>query len=153
MNQDKKNTFLPLIIAGMIIVIFSSFFGGMYYGKSNASQAGDKTFQNSKNNFQRNGNMPTGPGRMQVDRPVIGEVTTISGKMITINSQNDGSKTVSMADNTNITNNGADATLGDIKVGDTLMVTGQVNTDGSVKAQMVRINPTINTTRSPGISQ
>ena len=97
--------------------------------------------------------MQRGPGSMQGDRPIIGEVTAISGNNITMITQNSSeNKTIVVADNTNITDNGVDATISTIKVGDTLMITGITNTDGLIKAQMIKINPTLNTpsnTNSP----
>ncbi|MDD5693209.1 MAG: DUF5666 domain-containing protein [Patescibacteria group bacterium] len=143
MLQKDKNTIIPLILAVFIIAIFTSFFGGMYYSKSNTSQDKTKAFQVSSDQFAQNSTRAKGFGRMQGDRPVSGKVTTISGKSVTISLQNNNeTKTVMIADNTNITDNGIDATLENIKVGDTLMVIGQTNADGSVKAQLIKINPT-----------
>jgi len=144
MEQKFNRSFLPIIIAGFILVIFGSFFGGMYYGKAGSSKTIDTLGKDRQDQFQQNGNRSGGFGRMLGGRPFLGKVTEISGKTITLALENDGgTKSVVVADNTNITDNDADAVLTNIKNGDTLMVTGITNTDSSIKAQMIKINPTV----------
>ncbi len=155
MTEEKKKALIPLIIAGFILVIFASFFAGLFFGKAKGKETNKIGASEATGRFQQDGTMmPRGAGRMQGDRPTIGEVTAISGNNISMTTQNSSeSKTIGVADNTNITDNGVDATISTIKVGDTLIVTGLTNTDGSIKAQMIKINPILSTPSKTGSPQ
>jgi hypothetical protein len=138
-KQDIKK---PLLAATFIVVIVASFFGGMQYQKSR----GEKTNQakNSQGLDQQNGNFP-GRFNGQRQRPTVGTVASVADKTIKISLENNGGdKTIAVTDNTKITNNNSSATLSDIKTGDTLMVMGKTNDDGTVTAEMIRINPSFN---------
>jgi hypothetical protein len=139
-KQDIKK---PLLVAVFIVVIVASFFGGMQYQKSR----GEKTNQakNSQGFDQQNGNFP-GRFNGQRQRPTVGTVASITGKTIKISLENNGGdKTIMVTDSTNITNDNSGATISDIKTGDTLMVVGKTNNDGTITAEMIRINPSFNT--------
>ncbi len=141
----KDKSVITLIVAGFIVAIFISFFGGIYYGKSSNSQDKNKELQGVPDQLSGNRSRPNGFDRMQGDRPIQGVVNSISGKTIILTSQiDDASKTVVVADNTNITDNGVDAVLSNIKINDPILVVGTTSTDGSIKAQMIKINPATN---------
>lgn len=73
-------------------------------------------------------------------RPVNGEIIDASEKSITVKLVDGSSRIVIVADTT-IINKASDATKEDLKKGEKVAVFGQENSDGSVTAQSVQINP------------
>jgi len=82
---------------------------------------------------ERGGDMQGDPGR-----GLGGEITKIDGSTITLKGREDQIVTVTVDDNTNYKNEGNDAKLSDLKVGDKIMVRGDVTTV-SVNADTIGI--------------
>ena len=73
-------------------------------------------------------------------RPISGEILSADDKSITVKLADGSSKIVLLTDKTVI--NKADiATKTDLKTGEKVSVFGQTNTDGSVSAQNIQLNP------------
>jgi len=125
----KNSIIIAILVA--IIVGGGAFFGGMKYQQS------------KQRSFFRQGNAPglrAGVGNRLGFRPVNGEIISLDDKSITVKLQDGSSKIVLISDKTEI-NKAAEATKSDLKVGDKVAVFGQENSDGSVTAQNVQINP------------
>ena len=75
-------------------------------------------------------------------RPVNGEIISTDDKGVTVKLTDGSSKIVMISDTTSI-NNVTTATKKDLKVGEKVMVVGQTNSDGSVSAQNIQINPIV----------
>jgi len=129
----KNSIIIAILVA--IIVGGGAFFGGMKYQQSRQrSNFRQLTGQMG----QRLGN---GGNRMGF-RPVNGEILSSDDKSITVKLQDGSSKIVLISDKTEI-NKAAGATKEDLKTGEKVAIFGQENSDGSVTAQNVQINPTL----------
>jgi len=127
-----KNSTVMIAILVAIIVGGGAFFGGMKYQQSKRSNLRQFTGQNG----QRLGN----GGNQMGFRPVNGEILSSDEKSITVKLQDESSKIVLFSDKTTI-NKAAEATKEDLKAGEKVAVFGQENSDGSVTAQNIQLNP------------
>lgn len=140
----KNNT----IITVLLIVIFAAgaFFGGMKYQQSKQPAF---TRQFGGGQGIRNGQ---GQGTRQGFRPVNGEIISSDEKSITVKMQDGSSRIVLFSDKTEI-NKAASGTNEDLKVGEKVSVFGTDNTDGSVTAQNIQLNPQFRSGPIPGQGQ
>lgn len=88
----------------------------------------------------RGGTNTNGTPRNTDFRPVNGEVISADDKSITVKLDDGSSKIVLLSDATQI-NQATTAAKADLKVGVKVTAFGQTNTDGSVSAQSIQINP------------
>lgn len=122
-----------LIIITIILVLVvggSTFFGGMKYQETKSPRAG--FFQGA-----RNGQLAQ---RNQGFRPVNGEILSLDDKSITVKLQDGSSKIILLTDTTAI-NKSAEGSRSDLKTGEKVAVFGTENSDGSVTAQNIQLNP------------
>jgi len=133
----KNNYLLTIIVA----VIFGAvgFFGGMKYQQARRStvfrQFGNGQFRNTVGvNGQQTG------GTRQGFRLVNGEIIAADSKSITVKLQDGSSRIVLVSDQTSI-NKAETATMSDLKTGEKVAVFGTENSDGSVTAQNIQLNP------------
>jgi len=139
MNQQK--IFVPVIITAVIAGAIG-FFGGMKYQQTQRSL----TFQQNGRNFGTQGGLRgTSGGMMQAGRgngfrPVSGEILSSDANSITVKLQDGSSKIVLVSEKTTI-NKAESATKTDLAVGQTVAVFGSDNSDGSVTAQNIQLNP------------
>lgn len=73
-------------------------------------------------------------------RPVAGEIISADDKSITVKLTDGSSKIVLLSDKTSI-NKASEVSKTDLKVGEKVSVFGQTNSDGSVTAQNIQLNP------------
>lgn len=127
------------LIIGILILLAGlglGFGGGMAFrnyqiSKQRANFAGG--------NFQRNGANATGSGaRMGGARAVNGNIISVDDKGITVKLPDGSSKIVLLSDTTQI-NQATSATKDNLKVGMTVVVFGQTNSDGSVTATNIQL--------------
>lgn len=120
------------------------FFGGMQFQKAQTPQFG--AFRNgSGSGLQGNGvaqgnRMMGGDNNRMGFRPLNGEIISADDTSLTIKMQDGSSKIVLLTDATEI-NTAATASASDLKIGETVLVIGRTNTDGSVEAQNIQLNP------------
>lgn len=143
-RNEKFIRFIPLF-AAVIVVSGLSFLGGMQYQQSkNTGTSGQQTaIANAKSGLfgSNNADMPDGPRTMF--RGAMGQVTTISATSISVkNDRTSENETFGITSDTVITNNGATASAGDIKIGDTVMV--RASSSNSKQATRISINPSMN---------
>ena len=124
-----------LIIVAVLIILAlgGGFFAGMHYQKSQATSL----FVGANGVFR--GRFGQGAGGQNF-RPVRGQVLSIDSTGLTVKLMDGTSKIVVVSPSTSFVKSAA-ATSSDIKTGDTVMVIGAQNSDGSVTAQDVQINP------------
>ena len=128
-----KNTNVLLVIIG-VIAAGVGFFGGMKYQQTKQTPS-----QQSAGRFGGRG--PGGQGSNgRGFRPVAGSIIAADDKSITVKLQDGSSKIVLVSDSTQI-NKAASATKSDLQVGQTVAVFGSENSDGSVTAQSVQLDP------------
>ena len=128
------------VIAILVVLVGGgAFFAGMKY-----QQSKQPAFlrQTGGVQGQRTG---TGENRMGF-RPVNGEIISSDEKSITVKLQDGSSKIVLFSDSTEI-NKAAEATKEDLKAGEKVAVFGTENSDGTVTAQNIQLNPEF---REPG---
>jgi hypothetical protein len=131
-----KNS-LVLTIILVILIGIGSFFGGMKYGQSQRRSAFGQ-FANSNISGQRgltNGNR-VGNGF----RPINGDIINSDANSITVKMSDGSTKIVIVSGSTSI-NKAAQATIADLTTGQKVAVFGQTNSDGSVTAQSIQLNP------------
>ncbi len=128
-----KNTTIIITFLLLIVVGAGAFFAGMKYQQSKPSR-----FSQQFNGMQgqRTGMM----GNRTNLRPVSGEIIASDDKSITVKLQDGSSKIVLVSSQTTI-NKAAQATKDDLKSGEQVAVFGQENSDGSVTAQNIQLNP------------
>ncbi len=126
-----KTQKIIVIVAAIIIVGGASFYAGTIYAKGNKS--GNRNMPGFTNGTGTRG--ARGNGNF-----VNGQILSIDSSSITVQIPNNGSKIILLSDSTPISKM-ASGTRSDLVVGETVMVTGTTNTDGSVTAQSIQIRP------------
>ncbi len=127
-----------IIITGLLVILVGggAFFGGMHYQKSKAPSFGN--FRNGQGVGARGTGQRNGTG--QNFRPVSGDILSLDSNGITVKLVDGSSKIVLFSDSTAFVKT-TSGTKDELKVGDKVMVVGAQNSDGSVSAQNVQINP------------
>lgn len=128
---------LPIIIA-IIVVGAGAFYGGMKYQES-------KIVKERQQAFQQFGANATGGARVSGrtnSNMLGGEIIAKDDKSITIKLRDGqgGSKIVFFSDATKITKS-AEGSLEDLKTGGQILVNGTQNSDGSLTAQTIQLQP------------
>ncbi len=129
----------PVVII-LVALLFAGagFWAGMKYQQN--KQPTFRQFLNGQGG--RNAQFPNAANRVGF-RPVAGEIIAYDGQSITVKLNDNSSKLVILSDKTAI-NKANQATKEDLKVGEKVAVFGQENPDGSITAQNIQLNPTLN---------
>jgi hypothetical protein len=130
-----KKIYIAIIV---VIVAAAGFFGGMEYQKRKTptqmfTNAGQRGANGQRGQFIQRGNM-------QGVRPVSGEIISQDENSITVKSEDGSSKIVILSETTTI-NKASQGTKEDLKTGEKVAIFGKENSDGSVTAQNVQLNP------------
>lgn len=135
----KKNLIITVIV--IVVVGIGAFFGGIKYQQSKG---------NSFSNFPGQGGQfkqrvvfdqnQRGQRMGQNFTPVRGNISSVDNNTITVKLQDGSSKIVVLSDSTTYMKESS-AAKSDLKTGDTVAVVGNTNSDGTVTAQNVQINP------------
>ncbi len=134
----KQNQIIITILVA-VVVGGIGFFGGMQYQKSQVPQRGQ--FAQMMGGNGANGNFRTGAGRNGANGGAVrGEIVSNDNGTLTVKLGDGSTKLVLLSGNTNISKATA-GTKDDLKSGQQVMVIGTTNSDGSVTAQMVSLNP------------
>lgn len=132
-----KNNYLMTVI---LVIIFAAagFYGGTMYQKNQASSSINSFGSGSGSLRGASGfaGRRAGGGGGQV----MGTVLTQDASSITVK-LTDGSSKIVLLSNTTSFNQSAPASASDLKVGDRVAVFGATNSDGSVNATNVQLNP------------
>ncbi|MCL4417531.1 MAG: DUF5666 domain-containing protein [Actinobacteria bacterium] len=128
----KKIPVLTIVL--LIIVGGGAFFGGMKYQQTKRS-----SFSQQAGTFQRQGRNIMGGNRAGF-RPVSGEVISSDDKSITVKLQDGSTKIVLLSDKTQI-NRAETINKSELKNGEKVAVFGAENSDGSITAQNIQLNP------------
>lgn len=131
-----KNPKLIIIIVVLLILVGGgSFFAGTKYQQGRRGQFAGQ-FSGQQGDHTNQFRQGSGLGL----RPVSGEIIGQDDKSITVKLQ-DGSSKIVLLSNTTTISKSADATKADLKVGEKVATFGTENSDGSITAQNVQINP------------
>ncbi len=139
--MKNKNTLMIVAVILIVVAAVGGFFAGMQYEKSQGRAALGQFAQRFGNGngtyLQR-----TGASGQQGQRftPIRGQILSLGSGTMTVKMQDGSTKIVVLGSNTTFikTQTGA---LSDLKQGDNVMVVGTYNSDGSVTATDVQINP------------
>lgn len=137
--MKNTKTILPLIL---VLVGLGVGFGGGYYfrnyqlSKTRANFGANGNFQRF-NGARTNGQNGTG---MMGRGGVSGSIISMDDKSITVKMQDGSTKIVLFSDATTYSNT-VSVTKSDLKVGDNVAVFGATNSDGSITATSVQLNP------------
>lgn len=127
-----KNGKMIATIAFLIILVGGiSFFAGMKYQQL-------KRPRGLFGNFQQG--QASQFGQRLGFRPVNGEIISVDENSITVKLPDSSSKIVLLTDNTSI-NKSSEGSKEDLKVGEKVVAFGTENSDGSVTAQSIQLNP------------
>lgn len=123
-----KNKNLIIVILLVLVSAGAGFYGGMKYQQSRVPAFA--------RNF-RGANRPNGATNF---RPIAGEIISADDKSITVKLTDGSTKIVLISDSTQI-NQATTATKEDLRVGAKVAAYGTANSDGSVTAQSIQLNP------------
>lgn len=144
-NNTMKNLSTTKVIIIAVVVAAVGFFGGMQYQKSQVPQG----FGQGQLGMMRNGgnNGAGGPGAIGRRgiygmRPVAGQIIGKDSNSVTVKMPDGSSKIVILSSQTKVVQT-ATASLNDLTTGQTIAVFGTPNSDGSVTAQNIMLNPQI----------
>lgn len=136
-----KNNYLPMIIIA-VLVAAGAFFAGMKYQESKRSNLSSQFGEFQRNRTGGIAGMSGANGNRMDVRPVNGDIISSDDKSITVKMTDGSSKIILVSDKTQI-NKAEKATLADLKTGEKVAVFGSKNSDGSVTAQNIQLNPVL----------
>jgi hypothetical protein len=138
-----KNSNLIIAVLSAIIVGGICFFGGMKYQESKTK---NMTASLNQGGFGARGGRGVNGGFVAGAKGglglTIGQIISIDSKSMTIKMSDGSSKIVNLSDTTKVMKSEA-GSITDLKSGIQIGVSGTKNTDGSITAQMVQLNPMI----------
>jgi len=154
----KTNHIVSVLV---LLVVFStaSFFVGTKYQQNkittgfNQRMANDGSGMGQGMGRNNTNDTDTVKNRGQVAgfRQTVGEIISLDAKSITVKMADGSSKIVLISDSTTV-NQSVTASKNDLKVGLSVAVRGDQNTDGSVTSSNIEINPHV-ATITPAIKQ
>ncbi len=132
------------ILLVTLVVAGGAFYGGMVYGKGQAQTAfgGPGLPGSAPNGMGPGGTPPAGlgqPGNAQAGM-MVGQITEISATGLTITDSN-GKQTQIKVSDTTLIEKQASVTLTDLTQGETVMISGSQQSDGSIAARSVQVAP------------
>lgn len=137
----KKNIIITLVLLVVFTVI--GFFAGTKYQQHKiTSQFNQRLGANGAPNAMNRGS----GNRSQANgfRQTIGEIISVDDKSVTVK-MSDGSSRIILISDSTILSQSTSATRDDLKIGVQVAVSGDQNTDGSVTAKNIQLNPQIPT--------
>lgn len=137
-NKQMNKKSIIITIVAIIVVAAVAFLGGMKYQQS-------KSTSNLTSGQFLQGNQRFGQGGMRfgsrAGMATIGKVVSSDSNSITVQLQDGSSKIINISGSTKIVKT-SNATITDLGNGTEVAVFGTTNSDGSVTAQNIQINPT-----------
>lgn len=136
----KNNTVTIILVA--IVVGALGFFGGMKYQESKSPFGGNGTFrqrglQGATGNRLQNGQFRARNG---FGGGTVGKILSMDADSITVQLMDGSSKIVNISDKTTIAKT-ATASKSELKTGESILAIGAANTDGSITAERIQLNP------------
>lgn len=148
MKNFFQSKFLQGIIfgLGLIIILLLVFKAGMMVGMRKA-----KFSYGWGENYHRNFGGPKGgflrdsPGRDFIDaNGTVGQIIKIDGQTVVVKGRDNVEKIILAQDDTTINRGRENIKLADLKIDDYIVTIGQPNSEGQIKAKLIRVMPNIN---------
>jgi hypothetical protein len=137
-QMKNQQIIIPILVA--IVVGAAAFFGGMQYAKAQNPQ-GQQANRGGFGGRGGAGGFPRGSGtRGGNGGGVVGQILSADNNTLTVKLQDGSSKIVVLPENVMI-NKMAPAAKTDLTTGTNVAIFGSTNSDGSVTAQNVQVNP------------
>ena len=136
--KNIKNTNLILAVVLIILAAGAGFVGGMQYQKNQIPSFGSGQFGSRA----AGGAFAGRSGNAQGTRPVTGQIVSVDSNSMTVKMQDGSTKIVILSSSTSI-NKAAQGSKSDLKVGVNVAAFGTANSDGSITAQSIQLNPTM----------
>ena len=133
----KNNSAVVTIVIAIVVAVVA-FFGGMKYDQSSAKTGNNMSQQSGYSGaggFRRFGS--NGQNNANVVR---GQVVSSDANSITVKLSDGSSKIINISGNTMFVKS-SKASQSDVQSGQTVAAFGMANSDGSIDAQSVQINP------------
>lgn len=141
-----KNKIIVPILVTVVVAGGIGFYAGMQVGKGAApASGGSVSYQGGGGQgFQGGAGGPSGAGRRGglAGGIVTGQVLSLSGGNLTVQSRSGSSQLVILPGSAAVTKS-VSGSASDITAGETVMIQGTPNSDGSITAQTVQIRPTM----------
>jgi len=129
------NKSVLIVIVAAVVFAGAGFYAGVLYGSS----------KNSVAISSGAANRPSGAGNTlsgAAGGVAYGEIVSVDTSSMTVKASNGSSKIVFFSDSAKITKN-TEAQASDFAVGETVMAFGSTNSDGSINAKTIEINPQV----------
>jgi hypothetical protein len=149
----KKQTWLNAAV--VVAITLLAFFGGIKYQESRQTNLLSQFGNGFGNNLNRTNSRGAWQNPNQQNqlfqkggrignsaRPISGEIISADNQSITIKQTDGSSRIIFFSDKTSINKNVA-ADKDDLKIGEKVMVIGQLEADGSVVAQIINLDPNL----------
>lgn len=123
------------LVIGIIVIVFTTggFFGGLTYQRSKIPTYARGQFNMNLQNGQQARNRVGG-------EQTVGQILSLDPTTLTVKLPDGSSKIVLLTSTTTYTAT-TESTQSTLKVGDTIATFGRTNTDGSITAQNIQLNP------------
>ena len=141
--MKSQNLFFLILV--LLLVTGGAFFAGIKYQENKQSVLRGQFGGGVGGRFE---SQIQGTGNRAGFRPVAGEIISSDDQSITVKLQDGSSKIVLLSDKTEI-NKAEKATITDLKTGEQVAIFGSENSDGSVTAQNIQLNPQFGRIRNP----
>lgn len=139
-EKSKSNKNSLIVVAVVAVVAAAAFYGGMMYQKTQAISASGQFASRGEGRFgQLTGGARTG-GNRGFGGAVVGEIVSVDNDSLTIKLQDGSSKIVNLSGTTTFSKTETGSKT-DLKAGTKVAAIGSTNSDGSITAQNVQINP------------
>ena len=138
-----KNVIIMIVVA--LVFAGGGFYGGMQYSQSRktTNSGFDRQMgQGGPSGLGPNGTS-TGQGKQMGNNGTSGEIIGKDDKSLTLKLRDGGSKIVFYSDSTTVSKM-ATGSVADLQTGNTIMVSGETNSDGSVSAKTIDLRPASN---------
>ncbi|MCX6732750.1 MAG: hypothetical protein NTV98_04375 [Candidatus Roizmanbacteria bacterium] len=116
-----------------------AFYGGMQYQLNKQATGTGRNFASGQQGMGRTG-VGTGVRRTGNGQPISGEIINVDTDSLTVK-LTDGSSRIILLNDKTIYNKTASVEKTELKAGEKVGIFGTTNTDGSVSAQNVQLNP------------
>lgn len=140
----KNSTIITIIL--LIVVAGASFYGGTLYQQSKSRSGFGQFTQGGAGNGmgQRNGTR----GNFAGGGATTGEIVAVDANSITVKLQDGSSKIVNLSDSTTYSKTDPGSKT-DLKTGVKIAAFGTANSDGSITAQNIQLNPSVRIIQRP----